>query len=57
MVRPSNLAGAKSRRHAASHGFPPSLVRILTELVMRQAVTGGPSPLPGQGRFARAESP
>ena len=57
MVRPSIRAGEKSGRRTANHGFPPSLIRILSELVVRQAVTGGPSPLPGQGRFARAESP
>jgi hypothetical protein len=51
--KPSKSGGSKAGRPKPSKPIPPMMIRLLTELVLRQSVTGGPSPaLRGQGRFS-----
>jgi hypothetical protein len=52
-----NRVRAKASRPPASNSIPPAMIRLLNELVMREAVTAGPSRRPGRGRFAATDSP
>jgi hypothetical protein len=55
--RPRTPPRTTAGRRSGSNSLPPTIIRLLSELVMRQAITGGPTPLRGQGRFGGAGSP
>jgi hypothetical protein len=57
VTRSRTPARTAALRRTGSNSLPPTMIRLLTELVMRQVITGGPDPLPGQGRFRRLQSP
>jgi hypothetical protein len=55
--RPWNPAAPRAGRDIPSNAIPPAMIRLLAEMVRRQAMTGGPPPPPGPGRSAARESP
>jgi hypothetical protein len=56
IVRSQTPTRAGANRRTRSNSLPPTMIRLLAEMVMRQSVTGGPTPLRGQGRCGPVDS-